>query len=213
MKIKIVFTLIFSFSLLMFSPITAHASLIGDSVVVQAGIDSTICGPVPVTVIDPGIEIPNCGGSGASIDLSANSIWFVLPAVPDGTSIEPIFLDFTGLDWTDDPNGILVDVIVTQSDFNFQETVTFDDHSISVQIPATPFPPGHQCPSSQSICVVGIHLDLVHSSSNPIGGEIIPIDTTMLLLAGVQTSALWLIPFLVSAAGITIFFARKKIIS
>lgn len=212
MKIKIVFTLIFSFSLLMFSPITAHASLIDDSVHVRAGIDGTICDE-DVTVSDPGIEIPDCGGTGASIDLSANSIWFVIPSVPDGISIEPIFLDFTGLDWTDDPNGILVDVIVTQSDFNFQETVTFDDHNISVQIPATSSPPGHQCPSSQSSCDVGIHLDLVHSSSNPIGGEIIPIDTTMLLLAGVQTSALWLIPFLVSAAGITIFFARKKIIS
>jgi len=200
----------FSVFLLIFSPIMSYASLIDDTVHVRAGIDGAIC-EQDVTVIDPGIEIPDCGGSGAFIDLNANSIWFVIPSATDGTQIEPIFLDFTDLHWTDDPNGILFDVIVTQSDFNFQETVTFDDHSISVQIPATPFPPGHQCPSSQSSCDVGIHLDLVHSSSSiPIGGEIIPIDTTLLLLVGVQTSALWLIPFLVSIVGITIFFARKK---
>ncbi len=207
---KLLLPVVFAFALLMFSPITAHASLLGDSVHVRAGIDGTIC-EEDVIVMDPGIEIPACAE--AFIDLNANSIWFVLQNIPNGVSINPIFLDFTGLDWTDDPNGILVDVIVTQSDFTFQETVTFDAHSISIQIPATPFPPGHQCPSAQSSCDIGFHLDLVHSSSSGVGGEIIPINTASLLLAGVQTSALWLIPFLVSAAGITIFFARKKIIS
>jgi len=44
----------------------------------------------------------------------------------------------------------------------------------------------------------------------PIGGVIIPIDTTALLLAGVQTNAAWLIPVVLSVAGIGIFLVRRK---
>jgi len=43
----------------------------------------------------------------------------------------------------------------------------------------------------------------------PIGGELLPIDTTALLLSGVQTNAAWLIPVIVSVIGIGIVIARK----
>lgn len=36
---------------------------------------------------------------------------------------------------------------------------------------------------------------------NPVGGEIIPVSTTALLLAGVSTSALWLVPLAAIATG------------
>jgi len=42
-----------------------------------------------------------------------------------------------------------------------------------------------------------------------IGGEIIPLDTTMVLVAGAQYSAAWMIPAIVSAIGIGIVIARK----
>ena len=44
---------------------------------------------------------------------------------------------------------------------------------------------------------------------SPIGGEIIPLDTTMILTAGAQYTAAWMIPILVSAIGIGIVLARK----
>ena len=44
----------------------------------------------------------------------------------------------------------------------------------------------------------------------PVGGNIIPIDTTSLLLAGGQTTMVWLIPVLVSVAVIGFFLVRKK---
>ena len=43
-----------------------------------------------------------------------------------------------------------------------------------------------------------------------VGGNIIPIDTTSLLLAGGQTIMVWLIPVLVSVAVIGFFLVRKK---
>ncbi len=42
-----------------------------------------------------------------------------------------------------------------------------------------------------------------------VGGELIPLDTTMVLVAGTQTTAAWMIPVLVSAIGIGIVLARK----
>jgi len=42
-----------------------------------------------------------------------------------------------------------------------------------------------------------------------VGGEIIPLDTTMILAAGAQYTAAWMIPVLVSAIGIGIVIARK----
>jgi len=42
-----------------------------------------------------------------------------------------------------------------------------------------------------------------------IGGEIIPLDSTMILAAGAQYTAAWMIPVIVSAIGIAIVIARK----
>lgn len=42
-----------------------------------------------------------------------------------------------------------------------------------------------------------------------VGGEMIPLDTTVLLLAGVQGNAIWLIP-IVSVIGIGIFIIRRQ---
>jgi len=43
----------------------------------------------------------------------------------------------------------------------------------------------------------------------PVGGELIPLDTSALLLAGAQMNAAWLIPVIVAAAGIGIVLSRK----
>ena len=43
-----------------------------------------------------------------------------------------------------------------------------------------------------------------------IGGEIIPINTTSLLLAGVQTNLAWIIPISLSAVGVGVYLAKTK---
>jgi len=42
-----------------------------------------------------------------------------------------------------------------------------------------------------------------------VGGDIIPLETTMVLVAGAQYTAAWMIPAIVSAIGIGIVLARK----
>ncbi len=43
-----------------------------------------------------------------------------------------------------------------------------------------------------------------------IGGEIIPINTTALLLAGVQSVSMWMIPVVVAGAGIGMFVIMRS---
>ncbi len=51
--------------------------------------------------------------------------------------------------------------------------------------------------------------EFVNSPKLAVGGDIIPLDTTMVLVAGTQTTAAWMIPVIVSAIGIGIVIARK----
>ena len=44
----------------------------------------------------------------------------------------------------------------------------------------------------------------------PIGGTILPIDTTALLLAGTQSISMWMIPVVVASIGIGIFMIKRK---
>ncbi len=52
-----------------------------------------------------------------------------------------------------------------------------------------------------------LHLSLLQIQS--VGGELLPLDTASLLLAGAQMNAAWMIPVIVSAIGIGIVIARK----
>jgi len=50
---------------------------------------------------------------------------------------------------------------------------------------------------------------IVNQCPSAVGGDFIPLDTTMVLVAGTQATAAWMIPVLVSAIGIGIVIARK----
>ena len=56
----------------------------------------------------------------------------------------------------------------------------------------------------------GVGVSHVGECDIQVGGQIIPIDSTSLILAGTQTTAAWLIPVLVAGAGIVLVFVRKS---
>jgi len=51
--------------------------------------------------------------------------------------------------------------------------------------------------------------DCVERPTMMVSGDMIPIDTTMVLVAGTQQTAAWMIPVIVSGIGIGIVIARK----
>ena len=64
----------------------------------------------------------------------------------------------------------------------------------------------------QGIVIVqgGNFLDNQPSPCIPVGGELIPIETTSLILAGAQPFS-WMIPLVLSVLGIGLFVVRRKI--
>jgi len=58
--------------------------------------------------------------------------------------------------------------------------------------------------------VIGVNLSgLAARQLSVVGGEIIPLDTTMILVAGAQYNAAWILPVLVAGLGFAIVIARK----
>lgn len=57
--------------------------------------------------------------------------------------------------------------------------------------------------------VFATYFDPNYVPNSVIGGELFPIDTTALLVAGAKTNAAWLIPVVLSAAGIGLVFLSR----
>jgi len=64
---------------------------------------------------------------------------------------------------------------------------------------------GNECEAEQAGVEVAHEGECVD-----VGGEFLQLDTTSLLVAGVQMNAAWLIPVLVSAVGIGLFVVSRK---
>ncbi len=100
---------------------------------------------------------------------------------------------YTDLQWTD-AAGKVVDFQV----FGNLMATGFTDTSVHAIFPAQTIPPGNL-----------LFNDLIITATHPVGGELIPLDTTMVLVAGTQLTAAWMIPAIVAAIGIGIVIARK----
>ncbi len=48
------------------------------------------------------------------------------------------------------------------------------------------------------------------SDNGPVGGELLPIDSTALMLAGLQSSAIWMLPVLAGVAGIGAYYIKTR---
>jgi len=64
------------------------------------------------------------------------------------------------------------------------------------------------CPGSIDLNQLPIICQFVNSPKF-VGGEMIPVDSTALLLTGAQTTSAWMIPVIVSGIGFVIVIARK----
>ncbi len=126
----------------------------------------------------------NCGATLKIIELVTNAGG---PRGPDGANHE-IFNNFGTFE--------LGPGFDSPDEFNNQDT--FNDGGFLINVfetgPQDNFGP-QAIIEIDSICAVG--------------GEFIPLDTTMVLAAGAQYTAAWMIPVLISAIGIGIVIARK----
>jgi len=104
----------------------------------------------------------------------------------NGQEVDPSFMSGSVIDWVFDPCLTAPDSI-------------FITKFISVSAPT--FVEIHQWPTPGT--------GNENGNGMAVGGELIPLDSTMILAAGAQYTAAWMIPVLVSAIGIGIVIARK----
>jgi len=149
-----------------------------------------------VLVLDPNLRI-----SDNSLILSAHSL---LGGPTSAITINESVEDPLGLDLAEK------DVFA----FNSGGNNKIVDHKV--------FPPQSQVVVSTNVILTG---DIVTGSSAEllsfqvtfsqeriniaVGGEMIPVDSTSLLVAGAQMNAVWMIPVIISTIGIGIVIARK----
>jgi len=84
-------------------------------------------------------------------------------------------------EWRCEPNPDFEDIFIILAN---NEASTIEIHTVSKDVPPPPTPP-------------------------KVGGEIIPIETTSLILAGAQTFS-WMIPVILSGIGIGLFVVSRK---
>ena len=108
-----------------------------------------------------------------------------------------------------DPSGFVLNGVLNQLTNNGGAEVQSGSASTNV-VPGDIF--GFYIFSNDGVFGPGIFtmIDNFEGPSCVVGGSILPVDTTALLLAGIQSSALWLVPLVASAVGIGAFALRKK---
>jgi len=184
----------------------AFASLVGDKMNVKLSdfeTGSVFCDE-EVMVMDPGVEIQDCGGIGLKVDIDGNSIWLESTTpLSDGGILAAIVAEFTNMHWTNFPNGIITGVTILPTSNVPIQTPIIGDHSITLTSERLII----DC-EGESQCLVELHLD-IETSHIAVGGEFVGIDSVSVLVAGAQYTSAWMIPVIVSGIGFAIVIARK----
>jgi len=198
---------------LLFAPSTASASLIGDSATVEVFTGVTSLGPQTETVVSPGDpEFSYFTGPDNSLTVDIESSTIQIDFFDEFTSVfvlgtgeNPITIEITDLDWVGQP-GIIVGASIVGGPSAFGETVQVTGpHSVEVVVNAN-----DASPVGGTFLSILVQLETDHSGNGAVAGEILPIDSTALFLAGMQSSALWLIPSVVGIAGVGYYVLRAK---
>ncbi len=159
----------------------------------QAHLFDATTGALLQTFNDPTVTALDFFGS--SVSISGNNV--LVGAVGDNTN----GADVGQAHLFDATTGALLQT------FDDPTVTTSDRFGFSVSISGNNVLVGALDDDTNGVNVGQAHLfDIMFSA---VGGEIIPLDTTMVLLAGTQTTAAWMIPVIVSAIGIGIVIARK----
>ncbi len=207
----------------LYAPTLASANLIGDQVTVTlVGADAGNNPPTQVAiVVDGGApefmwldSITGCPArapqdDGVNVDIGNQEIWVTAFDV-EGTGIiicdsnanrisEPLTFIIEDMNWVGQ-NGVITGISIQNTPECIGTTTAVVLGPNSVQITLDPVGPLDKC-----------HYDLeVEHGGDLIGGTLLPIDTTALLLAGAQMNAVWMIPVVLSGIGIGLFVVSRK---
>ena len=180
----------------------AFGSLIGDEVTVEfIAPDIPQTGIVVNDLVNPEFTFFLSGGLRIFINVESEEFWIEWTNPSPTATVTSNNNDFTisDLDWIE--NGVVVPGVI-QDVTCTQEAqipiilgiITFTNSEIHIPLVKV---------SRAPLDTVKLHcvIDVIHEGDKVVGGEFSPIDSTALLLAGLQTSAIWMLPVLAGVAG------------
>lgn len=211
-----VLTVTFTILSVMYAPNLASASLLGDEVTIA--INGVFGNNPTTTTVGPGVEATYNGQNGpcvppgeqVRVDIDASQIWIAYEDFVSGpffmcddnsNVIDPIIITITDMDWVGQP-GFITDIVGPTGDCTaFISAQVLGPHSVEI------IHSGNFEASGQPV-LSECHFELV--TNHAVDGALLPISTTALFLAGMQTSAIWLIPSVVGIAGVGFYLVRAK---
>jgi len=194
---------------LLFAPSTASASLIGDSATVEVFTGASSLGSQSATVDTSGTpEFSYFTGpdNALTVDIESSTIQidFIdgftgLFVLGDGTN--PIKIQITDLDWVGQP-GIIVGASIVGGPSAFGETVQVTGpHAVEVVVNAN---------NAGSIGGTFLSILVQLQTDHAVGGEILPIDSTALLIAAAQSPAAWMTSVTFAIIGVGAFLITRN---
>ncbi len=196
---------------LLFAPSTASASLIGDSATIELFTGGASQGSLTTTVDSSGTpEFNYFTGPDNALTVDIESSTIQIDFIDDftglyaiGSGLNPITIDFTDLDWVGQ-SGTIVGASIVGGPSAFGETVQVTGpHSVQVVVNAN-----NVLVISGTFLTILVQLQISHSQA--VGGELLSIDSTALMLAGLQSSAIWMLPVLAGAVGVGAFYIKTR---
>jgi len=107
------------------------------------------------------------------------------------------------------PGLVLVDQFVSADER--QEDMECDPITFAVQVMwLRTTPQGGAFPNVATAFEIEPDTCMLGGGDEMVGGEFLPINTAALLLAGLQSSAIWMLPVLAGAAGVGAFYIRTR---
>ena len=208
MKTKVLSLLAISAMLLLTNYSTAYASPIGDevSILVECDLFNGNAVVADYFVVGPGSElITSCVQVGTIIvdvgeDQGTAFIWYTFP--DPFITYDPLRITVGDIDWLDQNGnkipGSIDDVICEVDGNDFQiNNIDFSSNQVAVEF--------------EAILVGGItmaHCELV--VSHPVAGKLLSLDTSALMIAGLTSSAVWMVPAIAGLAGVAVYLVKFK---
>ncbi len=166
-----------------------------------------------VWVLVPAVEFDSAEGSPIGVSISAHLTFY-----PISGTIDPPLVNLVDKFGDDDANASPAQWLGVPTEKN-SEGLEDDQHYKCYPFDGTVDPPldfledqfgFHQVdPMTAGFYCTQADKDPVRPLP-PVGGEFLPIESTALLLAGLQSSAIWMLPILAVAAGAGAYFVRTR---
>ena len=187
----------------------AYASLIGDEVFIDVVPTPPSGTPGPSAIVSSIPNNPeftysfcNAANGATEVDIDEQSIWFSYFEF-SGTltcTVAAHTVVLSSLNWVNDPNAVILNII-EQGGGNIpilSATVT-GPNEVTIDIDGFQLQPGG---------VAEAHFDII--PDHKVAGELLPMNTSALMIAGLTSMSVWMVPAVVGLAGVGVYLVKFR---